>query len=172
MFPQGNSQISKKALSPRGRTTSRLPYPVARVSLFGTAAEGNIFSLLANAAEGKSDVDIDPSDDPTEPATAVPIGHGGTLAPTMAAIQQANPGGVFILLTHPNYSSFLKRHFIAPSGFRLPIYSFIWFRPPDGQLLSCGAAGLQTYVYSAVRDLSNAKFLLANGPAEGVPWYY
>ena len=64
----------------------------------------------------------------------------------MAAIQQANPAGVFIPLTHPNYSSFLKRHFTAQSGFRLSSNSFIWFRPPDGQLLSREAAGLQTYV--------------------------
>ena len=65
-----------------------------------------------------------------------------------AAIQQANPAGVFIPLTHPNYSSFLERHFTAQSGFRLPSNSFIWFRSPNGQLLSREAAGLQTYVYS------------------------
>ena len=146
--PQETSQKSKKPGSSRGRTSGLgTPSPV-RV---GT---GNVSSPLARAAEGKSDDDTDHSHDPVEPAeapvtAAVPIGHGGTYAPTMAEMQQADPGGVFIPLTHRNYSSFLKRHLQArSSGLRLPSDSFTWFLPSDGRPLSREAAGLQTYVYS------------------------
>ena len=147
--PQETSQKSRKPGSSRGRPPSRLgtPSPLR-------VGASNVYSPLARAAEGKSDDDTDHSHDPVEPAeapvtAAVPIGHGGTNAPTMAEMQQADPGGVFIPLTHRNYSSFLKRHLQAQSsGLRLPSNSFTWFLPSDGQLLSREAAGLQTYVYS------------------------
>ena len=51
MLPQGNSQKSKKAAqSPRGRTRTS---PVVRLPRDG--AEGNLFSPLADATEGKTD---------------------------------------------------------------------------------------------------------------------
>jgi len=143
MLPQGNSQKSKKAAqSPRGRTRTS---PVVRLPRDG--AEGNLFSPLADATEGKTDEEVDYSDALAGPP--VPIGQGGALNPTMAAMQQANPGGVFIPLTHPNYSSFLRRHLSAPSpSVRLPSDSFTRFLPSDGQRLSREASGLQTYIYS------------------------
>ena len=75
---QENSQKPKKPNSSRGRTSSRLQTPSPLRD-----AEGNVYSPPALAAEGKSDEEIDPSDDPAEPA-------GGTIAPTMAAMQHAN----------------------------------------------------------------------------------
>ena len=104
--------------SPRGRSQS----PRGTKSTRGggaAAAEDNPFRALAqaeeditntdgntDAEEGKTAEEVDHSDDSAE---HVPIGHGGGF-PTMAAMQHANPGGVFIPLTHPNYTSFFKKH--------------------------------------------------------------
>ena len=84
-----------------------------------TSADGN-----TDAEEGKTAEEVDHSDDSAE---HVPLGHGGGF-PTMAAMQHANPGGVFIPLTHPNYTSFFKKHLNSPSpGLRLPSDSFTRF---------------------------------------------
>ena len=144
--PRGRSQSPRGAKSTRGGG--------------GGAAEDNPFSALAqaeeditntdgngntDAEEGKTAEEVDHSDDSAE---HVPIGHGGGF-PTMAAMQHANPGGVFIPLTHPNYTSFFKKHLNSPSpGFRLPSDSFTRFLPEEGQQLPRVAAGFQTYVYS------------------------
>jgi len=147
---KSNKSPRRLSLSPRGRSSTR--------DGGGVAAEDNLFRVLANVDEDGTNVDgntdaderkiadeVEHSDDSTE---HVPFDHGGGF-PTMAAMQQSNPGGVFIPLTHPNYTSFLKKHLNSPSpGFRLPSDSFTKFLPDAGQQLPRVAAGFQTYVYS------------------------
>jgi len=76
-------------------------------------------------------------------------GSGGGGGGATAAALQANPGGIFLPQSHPNYSQFLKKHINSPSrSLHFPSDSFTKFLPSDGHRLSREAAGLQTYVPS------------------------
>ena len=107
---------------------------------------GNVFGPLA---DGLAADETELVDDESPPHDDDGGGGGGGGGGATAAALQANPGGIFLPQSHPNYSQFLKKHINSPSrSLHFPSDSFTKFLPSDGHRLSREAAGLQTYVPS------------------------